>query len=94
MKGLELKTTAWLVFFMSLVKSLKTIKTDEELLGLFKKSGAVALDISKILTGFGGRVVMFTNLSCVEFQVRYLALFLLFSVIDGFEWFWVGILSN
>ena len=94
MKGLELKTTALLVFFMSLVKSLKTIKTDEELLGLFKKSGAVALDISKILTGFGGRVVMFTNLSCVEFQVRYLALFLLFSVIDGFEWFWVGILSN
>ena len=79
---------------MSLVKSLKTIKTDEELLGLFKKSGAVALDISKILTGFGGRVVMFTNLSCVEFQVRYLALFLLFSVINGFEWFWVGILSN
>ena len=24
----------------------------------------------------------------MEFQVRYLALFLLFSVIDGFEWFW------
>ena len=26
----------------------------------------------------------------MEFQVRYLALFLLFSVIDGFEWFWMG----
>ena len=25
----------------------------------------------------------------MEFQVRYLALFLLFSVIDGFEWFWM-----
>ena len=24
------------------------------------------------------------------FQVRYLALFLLFSVIDDFEWFWMG----
>ena len=25
----------------------------------------------------------------MEFQVRYLALFLPFSVIDGFEWFWM-----
>ena len=25
----------------------------------------------------------------MEFQVRYLALFLLFSVIDGFKWFWM-----
>ena len=37
-------------------------------------------------TGFGV-LVFFTNLSLMEFQVRYLALFLLFSVIDGFEWF-------
>ena len=28
--------------------------------------------------------------SLMEFQVRYLALFLLFSVIDGFGWFWMG----
>ena len=34
-------------------------------------------------------LVFFTNLSLMEFQVRYLALFLLFSVIDGFEWFWM-----
>ena len=33
--------------------------------------------------------VFFTNLSLLEFQVRYLALFLLFSVIDGFKWFWM-----
>ena len=26
----------------------------------------------------------------MEFQVRYLALLLLFSVMDGFEWFWMG----
>ena len=26
----------------------------------------------------------------MEFRVRCLALFLLFSVIDGFEWFWMG----
>ena len=25
----------------------------------------------------------------MEFQVRYLTLFLLFSVIDGLEWFWM-----
>ena len=25
----------------------------------------------------------------MEFQVRYLALFLLFSVIDSFKWFWM-----
>ena len=38
---------------------------------------------------------MNTNISLVEFQVRYLALFLLFSVIDGFKWFWMGsILKN
>ena len=34
-------------------------------------------------------LVFFTNLSLMEFQVRYLALFLLFSVIDDFEWFWM-----
>ena len=31
-------------------------------------------------------LVFFTNLSLMEFQVRYLTLFLLFLVIDGFEW--------
>ena len=35
-------------------------------------------------------LVFFTNLSLMEFQVRYLALFPLFSVIDGFRWFWMG----
>ena len=34
-------------------------------------------------------LVFFTNLSVMEFQVRYLALFLVVSVIDGFEWFWM-----
>ena len=42
----------------------------------------------RLLTGFG-KLVFFTNLSLMEFQVRYLALFLLFSVIDGFECFWM-----
>ena len=34
-------------------------------------------------------LVFFANVSLMEFQVRYLALFLLFSVVDGFEWFWM-----
>ena len=34
-------------------------------------------------------LVYFTNLGLGEFPVRYLALFLLFSVVDGFEWFWM-----
>ena len=40
----------------------------------------------RLLTGFG-MLVFFTNLSLMEFQARYSALFLLFSVIDHFEWF-------
>ena len=35
-------------------------------------------------------LVFFTNLSLMKLQVRYLALFLLFSVIDRSEWFWMG----
>ena len=34
-------------------------------------------------------LVYFTNLSLMEFQVRYLALFFVLSVMDGFEWFWM-----
>ena len=30
----------------------------------------------------------------MEFQFRYLALCLLFSVIDGFEWFWIASLHK
>ena len=40
---------------------------------------------SMLLIGFE-MLVFFTNLSLMEFQVRYLNLFLLFSVIDNFEW--------
>ena len=57
----------------------------------FNKSGvtrAVALDIFKALTGFG-MLFHFTNVSLMEFQVRHLTLFLLFSVTDCFEWFWM-----
>ena len=39
-------------------------------------------------------LVFFTNLGLMEFQVRYLASFLFFSVTDGFEWFWMGSLHK
>ena len=48
------------------------------------------LIFTRLLTGFG-LLVFFTNLRFMEFQVRYLALFPLFSIIDGFEWFWMAI---
>ena len=38
--------------------------------------------------------VLFRNLSLTEFQVRYLVLYLLLSVIDSFEWFWMGSLMR
>ena len=47
----------------------------------------------RLLTGFG-MLVFFTNVSLTEFQVRYLALFLLFSGIDGFELFWMASLHK
>ena len=53
----------------------------------FNRSGATrAVSYPRLLTGFG-MLVFFTNLSLMEFRVRYLALLVLFSVIDGFEWF-------
>ena len=39
-------------------------------------------------------LVLYTNFSLMKFQVRYLASFLLFSAIDGLEWFWMESLHN
>ena len=39
-------------------------------------------------------LVFFTNLNLIEFQGKYLAVFLLFSVTDGCRWFWMGILHK
>ena len=43
----------------------------------------------KLLAEFG-MLVFFINVSLMEFQVRYLALFLLFLIIAGFGSFWMG----
>ena len=53
----------------------------------FNRSGAtraVHLIYLRFMTGYH-MLVFFTNLSLTEFQLGYLALFLLSSVIDGFE---------
>ena len=67
-----------------------------ELLGLLTGLGLLELwhlIYPRLLTGFS-MLVFFTNLSLMEFQVRYSALFLLFSVIDDFEWFWMESLDK
>ena len=46
-----------------------------------------------LLTGFG-MLVFFTDFSLVGFQFGYLVIFLLFSVIDAFGWFWMGSLHK
>ena len=51
------------------------------------------IELLGLLTGFG-MLVFLTNLHLMEFQVRYLALFLFFPVIDGFKWFWIRSLHN
>ena len=47
----------------------------------------------RLLTEFG-MLVFFTNLGLMEFQVRCLALFFLFSVKGIFRWFWMGSLQK
>ena len=42
----------------------------------------------RLSIGFG-MLVFFINLNLMEFQVRYLVIFLLFSVINSFQWFWM-----
>ena len=62
-----------------------------ELLGLLTDLGLLKLwylIYQRLLTEFA-MLVFFTNLSLMEFQVRYLTLSLFFSVIDSFEWFWI-----
>ena len=59
----------------------------------YRATRAVALDISKAFNRVW-HAIFFTSISPTEFQVRYLALFLLFSVISGFRWFWIGCLHK
>ena len=63
-----------------------------ELLGLL--IGLELLELYRLIyvrlsTG-SGILVFFTKLKLMRFQVRYLDLFRIFLVIDGFEWLWMG----
>ena len=63
---------------------------------VFNRSGATqaaSLDITQALDKVW-HASLLPCLRLMEFQVRYLVLFLLFSVIDGFEWFWMGSLQE
>ena len=67
-----------------------------ELLG--HVTGLVILELQqliypKLLTRFS-ILVFFTNLSLTEFQIRYLVICHIFSLVDGFAWFWIGSLYN
>ena len=60
-----------------------------ELLGLLANLGLLELwhlIYLRLLSGFD---MLACWSSQMEYQVRYLTLFLLFSVIDDFEWFWM-----
>ena len=39
-------------------------------------------------------LIFFTNFSLMDFLVRHLALFCLFSSINGLDWFWIGSLCK
>ena len=67
-----------------------------ELIGLLTGLGLLELQqliYSRLLTGFD-MLFFFTNLNLMKFQVRYLALFLLFSVTDSFKWFWMEVFTR
>ena len=67
-----------------------------ELLGLLTGLGQLGLwhfIYQRLLTGFG-MLFFFTNFSLMEFQARYLALFLFSSVINSFKWFWIESLNK
>ena len=67
-----------------------------ELIGFLTDLGLLKLYhviYQRLLTGFDMQV-FFTNFSLMQFQVRYLALSLPFSVIDGFNLFWTESLNK
>ena len=82
----------YLMEMLGLLIGLGLLKGFRQSLGLLKAFDR-AWGYSMLSTEFG-MVVFFINWSLMEFQVRSLALFILFSVIDGFRWFWMGSLHK
>ena len=91
---ITLRTVAFFLIISLVLGLLDQLQISQlyliDLVGLLTGPGLLELwylIYPSFLTGFG--MLVFTNLSLMEFPVKYLALFLLFSVIDGFDWFWV-----
>ena len=86
-----------MVFFSDFQYGFRSSQSTTDLLavvsdritGAFNRSGATHLIYSRLLTGCD-MLVFLTNLRLMEFQVRYLTLFLLCSVMYGFKWLWMG----
>ena len=96
-----------MAFFSDFQYGFRSSRSTEDFLAIvteriaraFNRSGAtraVAIDKSKAFdrVWHAGLLHKFTNFSLMEFKVKYLALFLLFSMIDSFEWFWMGSLHK
>ena len=65
-----------------------------DLLGLITNLGLLKVEhliYPRLSIGFG---MLVSSKSVMELQVRHLVLFLLFSVIDSFGWFWMGSLHK
>ena len=81
----------WKIFSSSRVFR-STVDLLIELLGRLTGLGLLELQhliYPRLLTVFG-MLFIFTNLSLMEFQVRYLTLFLFFFLVTGsFQWFWM-----
>ena len=77
------QSTADLLTTLCLIELLELLITG---LGLLKMWH---LTYPRLLTGFG-MLLFFTNSSILLHKLKnYLVLFLLFSVMDSFEWFWM-----
>ena len=87
----------WPIFFISsmdLSFRNRCILTDvsDGIARAFNRSGAtqtVLFDISKAFDRVW-LLVFLTSINLIKFQLRYLALYLLFSVISSLGWFWMG----
>ena len=74
---------------------LLTVKSDRIARAFNRPWGTrfAALDIFKVFDRVS-HAGLLHKLGLTEFQVRYLALFLLFFVVGGFGWFWMGSLHK
>ena len=94
---MHVKTTTLLLFFLWLVKLFEKLVNNSIVDHLAKWdffTSSMVLGLLDQLQILLQLYLFLHKLSLMEFQVTYLALFLLFSVMDGFQWFWMGSLHK